>query len=83
MSTNVGVILAVTAAALFATASFAADSTSGVADIPCYGINACQGKGACRTAVNDCAGKNACKGKGITYVSTEKECLKQGGKVQK
>lgn len=30
----------------------------------CKGMNACEGKGSCKTDANECAGKNACKGKG-------------------
>jgi hypothetical protein len=46
--------------------------------VACYGVNACKGKGHCKTSANDCKGKNACKGKGVRML-TEKKCKKMGG----
>ena len=49
--------------------------------VPCYGINKCQGMGACHGESNGCAGQNSCGGHG--WLSVEKEtCLKiQGGRL--
>ena len=49
--------------------------------VPCYGINKCQGTGACGGAGHSCAGLNACKGQG--YLELEQEtCLKiEGGRL--
>jgi hypothetical protein len=57
-----------------------ADDKAG-AKVHCAGINACAGKGACKSATNACAGKNGCKGKGWVEVNTAKECTDKGGKV--
>ena len=46
--------------------------------VHCMGVNACKGKGACKTAANDCAGMNACKGKGFVAM-TAAECKEAGG----
>jgi hypothetical protein len=74
-----GATIAMTAAALLvsgalATSAVAAGGTSG----KCFGVNACKGKGACKTAQNDCKGQNACKGKGFV-VMTDTECAEAGG----
>jgi uncharacterized membrane protein len=44
----------------------------------CYGVNACKGKSACKTASSSCKGTNACKGKGVV-MATAKKCAKLGG----
>lgn len=44
----------------------------------CYGVNACKGKGACKTATSACKGQNSCKGKGVAMHSAKK-CAKLGG----
>ncbi|OAI49142.1 hypothetical protein AYO45_03295 [Gammaproteobacteria bacterium SCGC AG-212-F23] len=71
------IALAVGAAAVFAltpVVSVAADSGKA----PCYGVNSCKGKSACKTASNACKGQNACKGKGMKMMSA-KRCAKKGG----
>lgn len=51
----------------------------------CKGMNACAGKGGCKTAANDCAGKNSCKGKGgcatVAHHACKgmNDCKNQGG----
>ena len=42
--------------------------------VPCYGVNACQGKGQCSSATHECGGQNSCKGTGWLAVP-EKTCL--------
>ena len=73
-----GATIAMTAAALFvsgtiATAAMAAGTTG-----KCYGVNACKGQSACKTAQSDCKGHNACKGKGWVSM-TDTECAEKGG----
>lgn len=75
-----GVALATAAAALFIAAPVATVQAA-PGDVPCLGINACKGQGACHTAENACAGQNACKGRGMTPVASEEECIGRGGTV--
>jgi hypothetical protein len=76
MSTK-GTLIAAAVAGLFATgapfAASAADST-----VHCQGVNACKGKGGCKSADNSCKGQNGCKGKGWVEMS-EKDCKAKGG----
>ncbi len=78
-------ILAATAAALFATASIADVATTGatLADnqVKCMGANSCKGQGSCKTASNSCKGQNTCKGQGFIMTNTAKDCTDQGGTV--
>lgn len=53
---------------------------SAEAKVMCYGVNACKGQGACKTANNDCKGQAACKGQGWINASAE-DCKKWGGKI--
>ena len=55
-------------------ASAAEGSKSGV---KCYGVNACKGNSACKSAGNACKGQNACKGTG--FVPTSADACKQLG----
>jgi len=58
-----------------------ADAPAGKdAKVKCSGVNACKGKGGCKSATNACKGQNACKGKGITE-TTEKACKDGKGTV--
>ena len=50
-------------------------------DVNCYGVNACKGKSACKTAKNACIGKNSCKGQGVMK-ETAKHCKKMGGSTK-
>jgi hypothetical protein len=61
--------------ALAPTASFAAHKGK------CFGVNACKGHGACKTADNACKGQNACKGKGYVNL-TKSSCEKKKGKFE-
>ena len=69
--------LAAAAAALFALAPVAASAGEDAA-VQCMGVNACQGKSACKTANSSCKGHNACKGQGFVMVS-EEVCGQLGG----
>ena len=81
MSSNkiLGVTLAAAAALAF-TAIPAASFAATAAKVQCMGVNACEGKSACKTATNACKGQNACKGKGM-MMKSEKGCMKAKGKV--
>jgi hypothetical protein len=46
----------------------------------CFGVNACKGQGACKTASNECKGQAACKGQGWINASAE-DCKRWGGKI--
>ena len=50
--------------------------------VKCVGANECNGKGSCKSAMNDCKGKNECKGKGFVETKDVKECAMKGGKAQ-
>ena len=77
-----GLMLAMTAAALFAGAPVAHAGTTAKAQMGhCMGANACKGHGACKSAANACKGKNACKGQGFT-VANAKDCKVAGGKFE-
>lgn len=79
-----GLVLAATAAVLFATATFADNVTSSQAasaDVKCSGINACKGQGSCKSANNSCKGQNTCKGTGWSPTKSADECTKAGGTV--
>lgn len=49
--------------------------------VPCYGVNACKGTGACGGKNNACAGKNACKGQGFTNVANKEACTSLKGSL--
>jgi len=77
-----GATIAMTAAAMLvsgtiATSALAAGGTEG----KCFGVNACKGKSACKTAQSDCKGHNACKGKGWVAM-TDTECAEAGGEFK-
>lgn len=40
----------------------------------CRGLNACKGKGSCKTGANECKGKNACAGQGKCATAEKHEC---------
>ena len=46
--------------------------------VKCFGVNACKGHGACKTAANSCKGQNACKGQGYVMMGKVR-CLFKGG----
>ena len=66
MKKSSGVVIAVTAAALFGAVSVA--NAQG-AQVKCSGINSCKGTRACKTASSACKGMNSCKGKGYVMAS--------------
>ena len=81
-TTASGLMLAMTAAALFAGAPVAHAGTAAKAQMGhCMGANACKGHGACKSAANACKGQNACKGHGFTE-STAETCKTAGGKFE-
>lgn len=75
-------VVAAAAAIAFVTAPMAS-SLAQAKDVkkPCYGINSCKGRSACKTAKNACKGKNTCKGQGY-LMKTEKQCAKKGGSLK-
>jgi hypothetical protein len=73
-----GVTLAMAAAGLFALGSPAFAQESESAKVHCYGVNACKGQSACKTANSACKGQNACKGQGYLE-KTKEECDELGG----
>ena len=78
-----GVAIATAAAALFLsgmTGVAVAAEGAASADVHCYGVNACKGKTACKTASNACKGQNSCKGKGWISMGA-KACADKGGKT--
>lgn len=79
-----GIALAASAASMFLVApAMANDAAAGAGEVKCMGMNACKGKGACKTATSSCKGANSCKGQGMTMVKTEKECTDMKGTVAK
>lgn len=77
-----GVTLAATAAALLIGGATMAPTSAQAEDkVHCFGINACKGQGACKTASNACKGQNACKGKGFVSL-TKAECDSKGGTTE-
>ncbi len=73
---STGFALAVTAAAMLATAPMAAHAGSDVGK--CMGANSCKGHSACKTATSSCKGLNSCAGKGFLEMS-KAECESAGG----
>ncbi len=51
------------------------------AQVHCMGVNACKGKGGCKSEKNACKGQNGCKGQSFAEL-TEADCKTQGGTVQ-
>ena len=78
--TSRAMIVAATAAALFAAGTIAA-VTPAQADVKCAGANSCKGASACKSASSACKGQNACKGQGWVSTKDEASCKAAGGKV--
>ena len=74
-------IATVAAGMIMAGGQAVASEGAAEAKVHCYGVNACKGKTACKTADNACKGQNACKGSGWMPMS-EAACTEAGGKVQ-
>jgi hypothetical protein len=78
---TLGLTIAAAAAIAFATAPITSNVAQAAAKkVPCYGVNSCKGKSACKTASNDCKGHNDCKGKGMVMKSAS-PCEKLGGSL--
>ena len=77
------VLLAASVAGLLAmTGAMLVPAIAHAEEVPCYGVNACKGTGACKGDMNECAGKNACKGEGFIKVESKDACLgMQGGSL--
>jgi uncharacterized membrane protein len=78
-----GAALAVAAVslALAAQATPAAAGMGKPGKVHCFGVNSCKGKTDCMTPKNSCKGMNECKGQGWSFVDSEADCTKAGGKV--
>lgn len=77
-----GITLAATAAALLiGGATMSPTSVQAEDKVACFGVNACKGQGACKTAGNECKGQNACKGQGMIEL-TKAECEAKGGSTK-
>ena len=46
--------------------------------VKCFGLNACKGRGSCKSTANACKGQNACKGKGFVMMG-KSTCTAKGG----
>lgn len=46
--------------------------------VKCAGVNACKGKGACKSINNTCKAKNSCKAEGWLSLPKQ-ECVQKGG----
>jgi uncharacterized membrane protein len=87
MDRKTKVLLTASVAGLLAAAGWAGqaqaqeEQQSAAAKVPCYGVNKCQGVGACGGKGHSCHGQNTCAGQG--YLELEKDdCLKiQGGRL--
>ena len=78
--TTKGALVAAAVAGLFVSATPMIASAKPAGKVHCQGVNACKGKGGCKSADNACKGQNGCKGKGMTD-TTEKACKAKGGTV--
>lgn len=47
-------------------------------NVKCAGVNACKGKGACKSINNSCKAKNSCKAEGWLSLPKQ-ECVQKGG----
>ena len=73
-----GTALAATAAILLMSGAVTTPAPAADNFEACLGVNACKGKGACKSASNACKGKNACKGRGHVKM-TKAQCDAIGG----
>ncbi len=62
-------VAAAAAALLLAGAVSVPQSAQAEAAGYCFGVNACKGQGACKSAKNACKGQNACKGAGFLHMT--------------
>lgn len=80
-----GIMIATAVAALAVSGSLTAmaQDKAKAEPVKCAGLNACKGKGSCKSAQNDCKGKNACKGTSFMETKDAQECNQKGGQVKK
>jgi hypothetical protein len=78
LSAKSGATIAAAAAALMLAGTVTAPTAVAQDNVKCYGVNACKGQAACKTAKNDCKGHNACKGQGFVQLS-KADCEAKGG----
>ncbi len=76
-----GAVLAA-AALSFAVTGATLQVAQAESSVHCYGVNACKGQSACKTASSSCKGQNACKGQGFLELASAEECTAQGGKTE-
>lgn len=81
ISKTTGTALAAAAAALMMSGTVSTSVSAHEGDVACYGVNACKGNGACKTASNACKGQNACKGTAFITMSKE-QCAAVGGSLE-
>ena len=81
MNRLIGVTIATAAAGLFSLAPISS-AIAAEGKIVCDGVNACKGRGDCKTASNACKGQNACKGKGFLAL-TPKQCEEARAKAKR
>lgn len=87
MDKKIGLMLASTAAVLFAAGSVSTTYASGDLTlakkemVKCKGANSCKGQSDCKMPGNSCKGMNSCKGKGLKMVESKDECKKMDGTV--
>jgi uncharacterized membrane protein len=79
---KVSTIIATAAALAFVSAPMTSTlAQAGSHKVPCYGVNSCKAKSACKTANNACKAQNSCKGKGMKMM-TEAKCKKMHGTME-
>jgi len=81
MNRLTGVAIAAAAAGMFAIAPISS-SIAAEGKIICDGVNACKGRGDCKTASNACRGQNKCKGRGFLAL-TPKQCEEARARAKK
>ena len=80
ISKTVGLALAASACALFATGCSTMCGAPQDATVKCAGVNACKGSSECATPENSCKGQNKCRGAGWVYMS-QTDCEARGGSM--
>ena len=78
MKSTKGTVIVAMAAGMFLSTAPLLASAKDSAKVHCEGVNACKGKGGCKSADNACKGQNGCKGKGWIEMS-DKKCKAKGG----
>lgn len=75
-------IIATAAAVAFVTAPLTSTMVqASTHKMKCYGVNACKGHSACKTAKSSCKGQNSCKGQGF-LMKTASQCKKLNGSTE-